>query len=180
MTWNEQRELLTVVLFNERIGRTAHNKKPVRYLQTQLAIAACLIIAVLGGVYLTLVQVGYPSRSADAPQQWVTLELTKTSEVTLALSANEAITGASLTLDLPDGVELQGYPEQRQLRWVTSLEKGENRLRLPLVASYPPRGDLILKIQHGDKERTLRIGVRSSEKSRSTGLVGFGLSKKAA
>lgn len=148
--------------------------KPTRYLPVQFAAAACLMLAVLGGLYFG----GYKS-SVDRPQQWVTLELAETSEVTLALSSAEAMSGATLTLDLPDGVELDGYPDQRQLRWVASLEKGSNRLRLPLVASQAPRGDLVLKIQHGSKMRTLRIGVRAGE-SQSTHVVDTDLSKKAA
>lgn len=155
-------------------ARLLRNAKPARYLPVQFAAAACLMLAVLGGLYF-----GVYTSSVDRPQQWVTLELAETSEVTLALSSAEAISGATLTLDLPDGVELDGYPDQRQLRWVASLEKGNNKLRLPLVASQAPRGDLVLKIQHGSKMRTLRIGVRAGESSQSTHVVDPDLSKKA-
>lgn len=141
--------------------------RPRQQRSSHWAIAASLTIAILGGLY-TLNLDNNPLATSEDAQQWVSLSLTETREVMLSLAAAEEIENAQLTLELPAGVELQGYPQQHELRWTASLQKGENRLKLPLLASSNNAGELVLRIEHGDKKRILRIGVRTEKDSRST------------
>ncbi len=102
----------------------------------QFGIAASLLcLAITGALFL--------DRSSNAPfsddggvkQQWVSLTFAEAKDVTFALSSLSTMNDAVLTLELPDGVQLAGYPDQRELRWTASLQKGDNRLTLPLIAN---------------------------------------------
>lgn len=124
------------------------------------AAAACLVLALLTGAYLTT------SGAPQAPPQWISLVPMETDNVTLALTVGEDISEASFTLVLPASIELEGFPKQREVQWVTPLKKGVNRLQLPLVASQNPGGELELRVKHGDKQRILKIGIRTDDLGR--------------
>ena len=75
---------------------------------------------------------------APAPQSAsvaaVSIVLHETRTVQLAFNAEQAIAGAKLRILLPDGVELRGFPGQREIEWRTDLAQGVNMLALPLTA----------------------------------------------
>ncbi|MES1943814.1 putative transmembrane anti-sigma factor [Salinisphaera sp. PC39] len=81
--------------------------------------------------------------------------------VSLSLASEKRLDGVTLTLVLPEHVELQGYPHERRLSWRTDLSAGENRLRLPLHARRAGSGELVARIEHGGKSRELRLRLDS-------------------
>lgn len=137
-------------LLDRRRGRT-----PVR----AMAVAASLCLAVA----LALMLGPRNGAGPDTPSmQWVSLSVAEPRNVQLALSTPTELEGATLTLTLPDHVELKGYPERRELRWTASLREGRNRLALPLIATGRGDGELILRIEHKGKSREMRIGVHAN------------------
>lgn len=94
----------------------------------------------------------------------VTITLNETRTIQLSFNAERELPGATLSIRLPDGVELRGFPEQREVRWQTSLVRGVNVLSLPLVAKSTGEGTLLASIQHGDRRTELAIPLRVSDR----------------
>lgn len=135
------------------------------------AIAASLCLAVTAALMLdqrdeqqTVAESVLPAAENVQPQQWVSLAVAEPRNVRLALSAATDLDNATLTIVLPEGVEFQGHPGRRQLSWTASLRQGENRLVLPLIATVRRDSELVLRIEHGDKQREMRVGIHANGK----------------
>lgn len=101
---------------------------------------------------------------AVAPVQAVTVVLDQESEISLALESGRRIEEATFTVELPEGVELSGYPGVREITWTGHLESGKNLLVLPIkVFQSGNGGELVAHIADGQVERrrslTLRMDV---------------------
>jgi hypothetical protein len=64
-----------------------------------------------------------------------------------------------LTVTLPDGIELAGFPGQREIAWQTSLVEGKNFLPLELIALTPAGGEVLARLEHDDRDRTFRLRI---------------------
>jgi hypothetical protein len=64
---------------------------------------------------------------------------------------------ATLTVSLPNGVELAGFPGQSEISWETSLNEGRNLLPLKLIALTPVGGELLARLEHEDRDRVFRL-----------------------
>jgi hypothetical protein len=119
------------------------------------AVAAGLAIWFVGGMLLTGPQL--PDAGAGIPEVAMTLEEPRT--VNLVFSASEALAKATLTVSLPAGVELAGFPGQTEISWETSLNEGRNLLPLKLIALTPAGGELLARLEHEDRNREFRLRV---------------------
>jgi hypothetical protein len=117
------------------------------------AIAAGLAAWVVSAFLLSAP--GLPE--AEAPIPGVTMALEEPRKVNLVFSSGSALETATLTVSLPPGVELQGFPGQREITWETSLEQGKNVLPLTLVALTPAGGELLARLEHDNRSRTFRL-----------------------
>ena len=118
-------------------------------------------VGVAAGVLMTLTVVfGLHAPSPTVPE--VTIALEETRSVNLVFSTQQALADARLTLELPAGVELEGYEGRRSLSFTTDLDAGKNVLRLPLIAHAEPDGVLLAKLDVGDDTKTFRLKVRVS------------------
>jgi hypothetical protein len=139
----------------------------------QFGIAASLLcLAITGAIFMDRSSNDAFSHDGGAQQQWVSLRLAETKDVTFALSSLSTMSDAVLTLELPDGVQLAGYPGQRELRWTASLQKGDNRLTLPLIANKDNLNtELVLRIEHSGKHQIMRIGIQADTHSYPAGAT---------
>ena len=119
------------------------------------AIAATLAVWMIGSMLLTSPQL--PDAGAAIPGVTIALEEPRT--VNLVFASAAALDSATLTVSLPDGVELSGFPGQREVTWETSLSKGKNLLPLTLVALKPAGGELLARLEHEERNRTFRLRV---------------------
>ena len=119
------------------------------------AIAATIAAWVIGGMMLNEPQLP----EADAPIPGVTIALAEPRTVNLVFASATALDAATLTVTLPDGIELDGFPGQREITWETSLSEGRNLLPLTLVAVTPTGGELLARLEHQDRDRTFRLRV---------------------
>ena len=101
-----------------------------------------------------------PDTNATIPG--VTVTLAEPQTVNLMFSSATALESATLTVSLPDGVELAGFPGQREISWETSLKKGRNLLPLKLIALTPVGGELLARLEHDDRDRIFRLQVNVS------------------
>ena len=145
--------------FDRALIRAAHQggrKQRNRWIMTGFggAIAAGLVMWMLGGMLLKSPDLPQP---AGIPQ--VTMALEEPRTINLVFSSAEDLDGATLTVNLPDGLELAGFQGQSEVTWMTSLTKGKNVLPLKLIATMPRGGELLATLQHEDDDRTFRLQV---------------------
>ena len=119
------------------------------------AIAAGLAIWVITAMLMTTPQL--PDAEPAIPG--VTIAMEQEHTVRLVFASAEALDSATLTVSLPEGIELAGFPGQREITWETSLKEGKNLLPLTLVALTPAGGELLARLEHKDRNRTFRLRV---------------------
>jgi hypothetical protein len=119
------------------------------------AVAATIAAWVIGGMLL-----GEPQLpDAESAIPGVTIALAEPRTINLMFASRTALDSATLTVTLPDGIELDGFPGQREITWETSLSEGKNVLPLTLVAVTPAGGELLARLEHEDRDRTFRLRV---------------------
>lgn len=118
-----------------------------------MALAASLVLGV--GVAAILFAV----RPEPAPT--VTLSLQQPERVHLVFNSAKALQGATLSLTLPENVQIVGYGDQRELTWRTDLREGANLLQLPLVLHGRTGGDFVAVLSHGESSKTFRLKIEA-------------------
>jgi hypothetical protein len=119
------------------------------------AVAAGLAIWVVTAMLMTTPQL--PEAEPSIPG--VTIAMEQEHTVRLVFASAKALDSATLTVSLPDGIELAGFPGQREITWETSLKEGKNLLPLTLIALTPTGGELLARLEHKDRNRTFRLRV---------------------
>ena len=122
------------------------------------AVAAGIVLWMISGVFFTAPDV--PQPGATIPGIALTLEEPRT--ITLVFASKSALDTATFTVTLPEGIELAGFPGQREIAWQTSLVEGKNLLPLKLVALTPAGGEVLARLEHEDRNRTFRLLVEVS------------------
>lgn len=80
--------------------------------------------------------------------------------VNVAFDVSYAMHNATLRIQLPDNIEVIGFPGVKQLSWQTSLAQGRNVLPLPLRANGDSDGEISTTIEHDGKQKSVRIKVK--------------------
>lgn len=126
----------------------------VRGLASGAALAAALAALAVG------VWFWHAGTVAPVAVPEVRIALNQRSNVTVTLESPEALANAEVRVELRGAVGLDGYDGQRELRWMTDLDRGVNQLTLPVVASAASGGQVVVEVIHGDKRRTFVLDVR--------------------
>lgn len=119
------------------------------------AVAAGLVVWFIGGFLLSSPSLEQPEVAIPG----ITMTLEEPRTVNLVFASSEALDAATLTVILPDGVELAGFPGQREIAWQTSLAEGRNLLPLELIALTPAGGEVLARLEHAERSRTFRLRV---------------------
>ncbi len=117
------------------------------------AIAATLVIWMVSSVFFATPEF----EQADIPTVTMALEAPQT--LNLVFSSAEILTNASMTVRLPEGIEVDGFAGQREITWMTTLKEGRNILPLRLVATSSFGGELLATLQHEDDNKIFRLQV---------------------
>jgi len=134
-----------------------------------LAVAASLLMALAALPVAFRYIDNTPGKTYAAEVQ---LPLNQSERIELALSVPRDLAQVRLTLELPEHVELKGFPSQRVISWRTDLRAGNNRLALPVKANAAGSGELVARIEHNGKSREMRVRVISNQsKSDSMGSI---------
>ena len=149
--------------YDQALARATHEgsrRQRNRWVMTGFggAVAAGLAVWLISGMLMTTTQM--PDLDASIPG--ITMALEEPSTVNLVFSSTTAMESATLTVSLPAGVELAGFPGQREISWETSLSAGRNLLPLKLVALTPVGGELLARLEHDDRDRVFRLQVNVS------------------
>lgn len=118
--------------------------------------------AIAAGLAVAVTTLWLQSSALQAPANpEVTLALNEVRDVSVSIDSPEMLSGAEIRVVLTGAIALQGFDEQRELRWVADLDRGLNQLTLPLVARGASGGQVTVEVQHGDKLRTFVLDVHS-------------------
>ncbi len=98
-------------------------------------------------------------KRADKRIPEFSIALNEQRDIKLAFFSSEDLKGATITLQMPENVALVGYEGQRKLVWKTNLAKGDNTLRLPIMATSVTGGLLVANIEYMGKVKTLRVNL---------------------
>lgn len=103
----------------------------------------------------------------STPEQEVAMDLNEERTIHLVLESPQDLGVATLSLHLPEGIELTEAPGERDLSWQTELRQGKNLLSLRVIAKQQASGDLVAKVEHADKSKTYRLYMDARHQDRS-------------
>ena len=149
--------------YDRALARATHEgsrRQRNRWIMTGFgsAAAAGLVLWVVSGIFLTTPDL--PQSDNSIPGIAMTLEEPRT--VNLVFASASALDAATLTVTLPVGIELAGFPGQREITWQTSLAEGKNLLPLEFIAMTPAGGEVLARLEHDDRDRTFRLRIEVS------------------
>lgn len=149
--------------YDQALARATHEgtrRQRNRWVMTGFgsALAAGIVLWLIGGFFLTAPDI--PQPDATIPGIAMTLEEPRT--INLVFASKTALDDATLTVSLPAGIELAGFPGQREISWQTSLDEGRNLLPLELIALTPVGGEVLARLEHDNRGRTFRLRVEVS------------------
>lgn len=98
-----------------------------------------------------------PTSPADLEMVTITLNVEKTFRLTF--DSGTELQEATLTVHLPDGVEVVGYEGRDSIRWKTTVTEGTNILELPIIVRSGKGGEVLAKIEHEGKEKSFGFAV---------------------
>ncbi len=96
-------------------------------------------------------------------QNIIIVSMNESRPVRLMFDAPSDIQQVTLSLVLPENIELDGYPGKPELSWNTSLKKGQNVLSLPINAIQAGKGELIAQLRYGGKTKIYRLIIKTTD-----------------
>ncbi len=149
--------------YDQALARATHEgsrRQRNRWVMTGFgsAIAAGLVLWFVGATFLATPNLPQPEDSIPG----ITMTLEQPRTVNLVFASAAALDMATLTVTLPVGIELAGFPGQREITWQTSLVEGKNFLPLELIALSSAGGEVLARLEHDDRDRTFRLRVEVS------------------
>ncbi len=138
-----------------RAVQEGHKKQRNRWMMTGFggAVAAAMALWIVSGVFFTTPEIEAPALPS------VAMAMEQPQTLNLVFSSATPLEDATMTVYLPEGVEIDGFTGQREITWMTSLAEGRNILPLTLIATSPVGGELLATLQHEDDDKTFRLQV---------------------
>jgi hypothetical protein len=132
--------------------------------RSRQAMAATLLAGFVGGI-LFWAAIGGVRNESSYPEishtRTILLPVDGVKNISLAIDSDRALAEVTFTVELPDGIELDGYPGQRRLSWQGPLLEGWNSLTLPLLTHRLAReGVLKARIEYAGGGRELLLPLK--------------------
>ena len=149
---------LDVAFFDRALAKAAQSgtkRQRNRWVMTGFggAMAAALVLWMISGTLLETPEF------AEPPMASIAMVIEEPRTVNLVFSTATPLTDATMTVTLPEGIEVMGFQGQREITWMTSLGEGKNVLPLTLIATSPLGGELLATLRHADDDRSFRVQV---------------------
>lgn len=102
--------------------------------------------------------------------QALNIELYESKTVNIVFNSPQAMKNATVSLILPNHIEIEGYANKRSLNWSTQIVVGRNVLSLPMRALNIGQGELITKVEFGGKSKMIRFNVNVTQMHQSKSI----------
>jgi hypothetical protein len=122
-----------------------------------LGFASAAALAVLAWLVVTPITHDKADKAPEPRLPEVRLSVGEVKPVHLVFHVPRDIARSTMALELPEHVELRGYPGRRSLTWQTALHSGANDLALPILGKKPASGELRVRISYGEREQDFRV-----------------------
>lgn len=119
------------------------------------------VAASLFALALTIGWIEMPKATDGSENAEFVVTLNEPRMMDIAIEAERALQGASISILLSGGVEVDGYQGQRELTWTSDLDVGVNRLTLPVVAINRSGGQVIVRLSHPDSEQVFVVDLKT-------------------
>ena len=129
-------------------------------------------VALAASIFLMVVIAVMPTADNSRNDNGLRIALHETHNLKLAFYAHKNMQNATVSINLPENVALQGYPGEKQLTWQVNLKKGDNSLSLPIRALQLASGELVATIEHGKQLKVLKVNISITEPGMSFNSVG--------
>lgn len=128
--------------------------------------------AIAAGIAVWFAVMLYSPQGEEASMlQAVSMSVGRVQQVHLVFNSPEQFSQATFTLLLPENAEVEGYPGKRELTWTASLQKGRNRLTLPLRLAAVGQGELIARITHGKEQKEFHLKLEAKARNSMAGFI---------
>ncbi len=135
---------------------TSHQDSKNRGLWVGFSAGGAFAVAVM-----LLIMLGLPFQTQNQGEQLpgvrVTLNVPET--IQLVVSVPQDLQESTITIMLPDNIEFEGLPGQRDITWVADLQAGSNLLALPIVARGTGAGTLVARVTHKNKRKNFKVNL---------------------
>jgi len=120
------------------------------------AAAAALVYA---AVSLWPAAVSQTSPGLATPS--VELALAEVGDVSIAVYSEQPLADAEIQILLSGEIGIAGFDGQRELRWLTPLDRGVNELSLPILALGETGGQIMVAVRGGGQTRSFLVDVKT-------------------
>jgi len=151
---------------NHHAPRKQHHRSSfIAGFSTALAagVAIFMVITLMPNALNPISGPGVNPQVAELSIAQISIEIDQPQTVNLVFNTSLALQNATLTIALPEHIEIDGMPGQRQIQWQTDLQSGKNILPIPLLAKAQASGELIASVEQDGKTKTIRIHLTTSE-----------------
>ena len=129
----------------------------------RLSVAAGLAATLLLGLGLGVLLAGRPAPDYTVQNGVLMLPSEHPTVVGIAFTANATLENVQFTIDLPDGVQVDHQPYLHRVSWMGELRKGQNLLKLPLLAHRGAQGVLRAELDHGTEHREFTVPLLAQQ-----------------
>lgn len=129
----------------------------------RLSVAAGLAASLLLGLVLGVLFTGKPAPDYSLQNGVLMLPSERPTVVGIAFTANSTLENVQFTIDLPDGVLVGNRPDLHRVSWIGELRKGQNLVKLPLLAHRGALGVLKAELDHGTDHREFTVPILAQE-----------------
>ena len=123
-----------------------------------VTVAAAAAVVLTFGIFVS--QSVYEGTADDVSFQ-VAMVPRVSEMVGVVIDSSTGSDTATLTIQLADNLELDGFPNDRVIQWQTGLLKGKNLLRLPLILKDGSSSQFEIGLSYGTTQQSITVIVRA-------------------
>lgn len=121
-------------------------------------VGSAIAASVVAWLVLAL-PVDYGEDIQVAQLEGVTISLNVEKTIRISFESVSVLQGATLTVQLPPGVQVSGYDGQSEITWTTNVTAGVNILSLPVVLRSGTGGTILARVDHLGKSKSFQFDV---------------------